>query len=396
MMTQGVDETVDCCSSRRRKPRSISGGVLDTGFRETGESIADQQAAKEPAGTAHAALFFALVLPALAVSVVAAIACGAVSMEWRTVVRVLGIHLLPSGVIDAAGLDQADDLIVWSVRTPRVILAVMVGGALAAAGAQMQAIFRNPLAEPGLVGVGAGAALGGVLAFVTGAAALAPPLLPLFAFAGGLAALALVYAIATRGGCASTGELLLTGVAVAVVLGSATSFLISINLANYQMLQQISFWSMGGLDSRTWLHVQLCLPFVGVGLLLALYFARDLDLLAQGEETAMTLGVNVEYVKWAILAASAMLTGASVAVAGMVGFVGLIVPHVVRLLLGPAHKQLIPACGLVGGLFLVLCDLASRTVAFPAEIPLGVITALSGGPFFLFLLQRRMRSSRIG
>jgi iron complex transport system permease protein len=190
-----------------------------------------------------------------------------------------------------------------------------------------------------------------VLAFITGAAALAPPLLPLFAFTGGLAALALVYAIATRGGCASTGELLLTGVAVAVVLGSATSFLISMNLANHQMLQQITFWSMGGLDSRTWLHVQLCLPFVGVGLLLALYFARDLDLLAQGEETAMTLGVNVDYVKWSILAASAMLTGASVAVAGMVGFVGLIVPHVVRLLLGRRTNNW------------------SRPVAWPAVVP---------------------------
>ena len=390
MMTQCVDEALDCHSSPRRKPQSIS-GMGDDDLHETGESNTDRQAVEAPASTARTALFFALVLPALAVSIVAAIACGAASMEWRTVVRVLGVHLLPGGVIDAGGLDQADDLIVWSVRLPRVILAVLVGGALAVAGAQMQAIFRNPLAEPGLVGVGAGGALGGVLAFVTGAAALAPPLLPLFAFSGGLAALVLVYAIATRGGCASTGELLLTGVAVSVVLGSATSFLISMNLANHQMLQQISFWSMGGLDSRTWLHVQLCLPFVGVGLLLALYFARDLDLLAQGEETAMTLGVNVEYVKWAILVASAMLTGASVAVAGMVGFVGLIVPHVMRLLVGPAHNRLIPACGLSGGLFLVLCDLASRTVASPAEIPLGVITALCGGPFFLYLLQRRMR-----
>ena len=137
------------------------------------------------------------------------------------------------------------------------------------------------------------------------------------------------------------------------------------------------------------------MPFVLVGSLLALYFARDLDLLAQGEETATTLGVNVEYVKWAILAASAMLTGASVAVAGMLGFVGLIIPHVVRLLLGPAHKQLIPASGLAGGVFLVLCDLASRTVVSPAEIPLGVITALCGGPFFLYLLQRRMRRGHV-
>ena len=351
---------------------------------------------EEAADKAPVPLFLLVVLAALAVAIVAAIACGSVDMEWRTVVRVLGIHLLPEGMVDATGVDRADDLIVWSVRSPRVILAVIVGAALSVAGAQMQAVFRNPLAEPGLIGVGAGAALGGVLAFCTGAAALAPPLLPLFAFTGGLGALALVYFIATRSGWASTADLLLTGVAVAAVLGSATSFLISLNLANQQMLQQITFWSMGGLDSRTWLHVRLCLPLVVPGLLLALYFSRDLDLLAQGEETAMTLGVNVDYVKWLVLAASAMLTGASVAVAGMVGFVGLIVPHGVRLLLGPAHGRLIPACALAGGLFLVLCDLASRSVVAPGEIPLGVITALCGGPFFLYLLHRRLRRGRGG
>lgn len=347
------------------------------------------------ARAAPTSLFFLVVVPALAVGIVAAIACGSVSIEWRTVARVLGVHLLPGGLIDSAGVDRADDLIVWAVRAPRVILAVIVGALLAVAGAQMQAVFRNPLAEPGLIGVGAGAALGGVLAFCSGAAALAPPLLPLFAFVGGLGALVLVYGIAMRGGSASSADLLLTGVAVAAVLGSATSFLISLNLANVQMLQQITFWSMGGLDSRTWLHVKLCSPLVVLGLLLALYFSRDLDLLAQGEETAKALGVNVDVVKWAILAASAMLTGASVAVAGMVGFVGLIVPHGVRLVLGPAHKRLMPACAAAGGLFLLLCDLVSRSAVAPAEIPLGVITALCGGPFFLYLLRRRLRRGRL-
>jgi iron complex transport system permease protein len=336
--------------------------------------------------------FYAVVIALLAVGLVASIAFGATRMDWHIVLRVLGMHLLPEGLVDRTGVGRADDLIVWSVRAPRAFLAAIVGAALSVAGAQMQAIFRNPLAEPGLVGVGAGSALGGVIAFATGVGAIAAPLLPVFAFGGGLAALILVYGIATRGGRTSPMTLLLTGIAVAAILGSISSFVISVNLANQQILQQILFWTMGGLDSRTWLHVNLCLPFVGAGLLLAICFSRDLDLLTQGEETAMALGVNVERVKWTILACGAMLTGASVAVAGMIGFVGLIVPHVVRLILGPAHAVLIPASALTGSLFLVICDLASRTATAPAEVPLGVITALCGGPFFLFLLQRQMEN----
>lgn len=336
--------------------------------------------------------FFAAVATLLAAALVVSIAFGATPIDWRIVLRVLGLHLLPNGLVDGSGIARADDLIVWSVRAPRAFLAAVVGAALSVAGAQMQAIFRNPLAEPGLVGVGAGSALGGVLAFATGASALAAPLLPLFAFGGGMGALLLVYGIATRGGRTPPMTLLLTGVAVGAVLGSISSFVISTTLANQQILQQIMFWTMGGLDSRTWLHLKLCLPFLAAGLLFAIYFARDLDLFSQGEETAMALGVNVERVKWAILACGAMLTGAAVAVAGMVGFVGLIVPHVARLIVGPAHAALIPAVALAGGLFLTLCDLACRTATAPAEVPLGVVTALCGGPFFLFLLQRHLRS----
>lgn len=337
-------------------------------------------------------LFCTVVTAALVVSLVAGVALGATPMDWRLVVRVLEIRLLPDGMVNGAGVERADDLIVWTVRLPRVLLSALAGGALAVAGAQMQAIFRNPLADPGLVGVGAGAALGGVVAFATGAVALSVYWLPTFAFSGGLLALAVVYAMATRGGCTPSESLLLTGVAVAAILGSVTSFIISMNLANLKMTQEILFWTLGGLDGRSWLHIQLCLPFIVAGFGVALYFSRDLDLLLQGEETALSLGMDAERVKRLVLVSAALLTGAAVAVAGMISFVGLIVPHIVRMILGPSHRRLIPACALTGAVFLMLCDLLARTVSAPEEIRLGVITALWGGPFFLLLLQRRLQS----
>jgi iron complex transport system permease protein len=340
-------------------------------------------------------LFFLLALAALGASMVVAVGHGSSPMSPSVVLKVLGLHLLPGGWIDAAGLERADDLIVWNVRLPRVLLAALVGAALALAGAQMQAVFRNPLADPGLAGVGAGAALGGVLAFTTGAAALAAPLLPALAFTGGLAALLLVYAVATQGGRTSVIGLLLSGVAVSTLLGAITTFLISMNLANQQMTQQILFWTMGGLDNRQWLHVQLALPFLAAGIALALVWSRELDLLAQGDETALTLGVAVERARFIVMLGAALLCGASVAVAGLVGFVGLVVPHVVRLLLGPVHARLLPASALVGALFVVLCDLVCRTVRAPMEVQLGIVTALCGGPYFLWLLQRRLREGSL-
>lgn len=349
-----------------------------------------------PGQGARLALFFIVGVPALVACVVVAVGYGSTAMDASTVVRVLGLHLLPQGWIQTATVERADDLIVWSVRLPRVLLAAGVGAALAVAGAQMQAVFRNPLADPGLVGVGAGAALGGVLAFTTGAAAVAAPVLPAFAFVGGLLALLLVYSLATQGGRTSATGLLLTGVAVAAILGSFTTFLISMNLANQQMTQQILFWTMGGLDNRNWTHVQLAAPFLLVGALVAFSCARDLDLLVQGEETALTLGVSVERSRFVVMVGAALLTGAAVAVAGLVGFVGLIVPHAVRLLLGPTHARLLPACAVAGAIFVVLCDLACRTLSAPMEIQLGVVTALCGGPFFMWLLHRRQKEGALG
>jgi iron complex transport system permease protein len=216
--------------------------------------------------------------------------------------------------------------------------------------------------------------------------------LPLVSIGSALLALLLVYGIATRGGTTPMTTLLLTGIAVGAFLTAMSSLLISINIVTWQAAQEIVFWMMGGLDSRTWAHVWISAPFVLVGIGAALSQSRTLDLLLLGEETAASLGVDVEPAKRLLIATSAILTGASVAVAGLVGFVGLVVPHAVRLLLGPSHRSLLPASALAGATFVILCDLAARTVRPPADIRLGVVTALCGAPFFLFLLVRRLRT----
>jgi iron complex transport system permease protein len=339
----------------------------------------------------RATFFYGVALPTLVVSAITAVAIGSTPLDWHTIVSVCLARTMPSGWFSLAPTSPADHVIVWLIRIPRVIVAMLVGAGLATAGAILQGLFRNPLAEPSLTGVGPGAALGAVLAFVTGWSLRSPGTLPLLAMAGAVIALAMVYAMATRGGITPMSTLLLAGVATGALIGAVSSLLLSLNIVNWQIAQEIVFWMMGGLESRTWTHVWLSAPFIALGLVVALLKARDLDLFLQGEETAASLGVNVEAAKRLLILSSAILTGASVAVAGMVGFVGLIVPHAVRLVLGPAHRVVLPASAVGGAVFLVLCDLLARTVHPPTEIRLGVVTALCGGPFFLALLLKRYR-----
>jgi iron complex transport system permease protein len=336
-------------------------------------------------------VFYAVLTPVLILSFLSATGIGSTSVGWPTILRVAASKLLPVGWIQMNDITRADTVIVWLIRVPRVLVAAFVGMGLAVAGAVMQALFRNPLAEPALVGTGSGAVLGAVIAFVTGWSARSVISVPLAAITGALLALVVVYAISTRGGVTPLGTLLLAGIATTSLLGSASSLLLSLNVANWQIAQEIVFWTMGGLDARSWTHVWLCAPFVMLGTVAAFVQSRDLDLLQQGEESAASLGVDVETSKRTLALTAAILTGACVAVAGMVGFVGLIVPHAVRLLVGPSNRVLIPASGLTGAAFLVLCDLAARTVHPPVEIRLGVITALLGGPLFIALLLRRFR-----
>jgi iron complex transport system permease protein len=334
-------------------------------------------------------LFVAVALGVLLVSAPAAVVVGTTHIDMRVAVRVIGARLLPFW-ISPGDISVTDQVIVWLVRIPRVILAGVVGAGLAVAGALMQGLFRNPIAESSVLGVGAGAGLGALVAFVSGAAARSAVVMPIGAFVGALLALAIVYALATRGGITRMSTLLLSGIAVAALLRAMSSLLISTNLVSWAVAQQIVFWLwMGGLDNRSWTHVWLSVPFISLAVLIGIYYGRDLDLMAQGEETAAALGVDVEETKRMLMVAAALISGCAVAVAGAVGFVGLIVPHVARLVVGPAHRTLLPASALAGSAFLVVCDLIARTAHPPEEIRLGVITAIMGAPMFLYLLLRR-------
>jgi len=334
--------------------------------------------------------FAAGVIPLLVVAAVAGLAIGSTHVGWAVVVRIVAAKFFPFW-ISTDGISKADEIIVWLIRVPRVIVAGFVGAGLAMAGALMQGLFRNSLAEPNIVGVASGAVLGAVIVFVSGLAVKSALVLPIAAFFGALCALAVVYVLATRGGTTPVSTLLLSGIALAALLSAISSLLISLSIVNWQIAQEIVFWMMGGLDSRTWTHVWISAPFILLALAIGLYYARDLDLLIQGEESAAALGVEVESSKRVIIVVAALMTGSCVAVAGAVGFVGLIVPHFVRLFVGPGHRALLPSSALAGAAFLILCDLLARTIHPPTEIRLGIITAAFGAPFFLFLLMRKYR-----
>jgi iron complex transport system permease protein len=270
-------------------------------------------------------------------------------------------------------------LILTQIRLPRVIAALLVGGGLAAAGAGMQGLFRNPLADPYIIGTSAGAALGAALSFVF----LKGALLSIAAFLGACTATLLVYLIARRSGRVPIETLLLAGVAVSFFFSALISFLMYRAGEN---LHQIMFWLMGGLWNVDWGSVTTGL-FILPCVALLILFAREIDILSLGDEEAATLGVNAERIKLALLAVTACITGIAVSIAGMIGFLGLITPHIIRMFTGPGHRFLLPASFLAGGILLVWADTASRT--FFNDMPVGIITAFFGAPFFLYLIRRR-------
>ena len=310
---------------------------------------------------------------------------GSAALDPAEVMAVLARHLLPG---EYGPVEPQVDTIVWSLRAPRVVVAAMVGGCLALAGAQMQGLFRNPLASPGIVGTSTGAAVGAVFALTFGLASSFLLAVPLFAVGGALLSLLVVTRIATRDGYTPVTTLLLAGVALNALLAAVNSWLIARSWEQYEAARQIAYWMMGGVTDRGWNHVGMLLPGMVVGCAVAAWFARDLDLLLEGEEVAASLGVDIERAKRAVLWSAAILTGSAVAVSGVVGFVGLVVPHLVRLLLGPVHRRLLPAAFLTGAWFVVGADLLARTLAAPKEVHLGVVTAFVGAPFFLYLLTR--------
>lgn len=274
------------------------------------------------------------------------------------------------------------------LRLARILLAVVTGAGLSVSGAIFQALLRNPLAEPYILGVSSGGGLGAALGIVMGFGAVSTWTIPGMAFAGALGTILLVYALARRsGGSAPVQTLLLSGVIVSSVLGSILMFVVSTSPSD--KLHSVVWWLLGNLQIFDWGLLRVVSVVVGIGLFITLLFVRDLNLMTLGEEPAAHLGLHVERTKKLFFLVASLMTGATVAACGLIGFVGLIVPHTVRLVVGPDHRRLIPASALGGAGFLVLADSFARTIIAPLEIPIGVVTAFLGGPFFLFLLRRR-------
>ncbi len=294
--------------------------------------------------------------------------------------------------IDAGDYARTDELVIERLRLPRIAVGALVGMALGVAGATMQGLFRNPMADPGIIGVSAGGAAAAVIVIAAGVSSAFYLALPFFAFLGALGAAFLVYGIAAIGGRFSMATLLLAGVAVSSFLGALVSAVLVIESDNYS-IREILFWLAGGLDGRTWEHARLAAPLVLGGAGVILLLSRDLNLLMLGDEDARALGVRVAIVRPLLIGAAAMVTGAAVAFSGTIAFVGLVVPHVIRLLAGPDHRVLVPASALGGALFVVVADTIARTVIEPAELRVGVITAFVGAPFFIFLLLRNKRQA---
>lgn len=293
-----------------------------------------------------------------------------------------------AGVTGAAQSDVAGS-VVWEVRIPRVLLGVVVGASLGAAGCLMQGTFRNPLAEPGIVGVSSGAAVAAVLAIILGITALGFWALPAAAFIGGVAVTALVYGLARVNGRTEVLTLILVGIAVNAFAGAIIGLLMSVS--DDAQLRSITFWNLGSLSAATWPTVLVVMAVTLVSIALSLTLAHRLDLLSLGENTAAHLGVDVESTRRIAIVLVAALTAAAVAVAGIIVFVGLVVPHAMRLIVGPSHRTLLPVSALAGATLLVVADLVARTVVAPREIPIGVLTALVGSPVFFWLLRREHR-----
>ena len=344
--------------------------------------------APDSAWTGHSRHAGILALLALlsAAAVTASLGVGASAISPGTVLRTL---------LHGADASPRDAAIVLHLRLPRTLLGFGIGAALAVSGALMQGLFRNPLADPGLIGVSAGGAMAAVAVIVLGVPALlagtvGPFALPLAAFAGSLCTTLAIQRIASDDGRTDVSTLLLAGIAINAVAGAVTGFLIF--GSDDRQLRDITFWSMGSLGGATWTTVLGLAPFALGAVFAAGRWAGVLDALLLGERDAGLLGFDVEPAKRRIVIATAAAVGAGVAAAGGIGFVGLVVPHLVRLVAGAGHRLLLPASALLGGTLMLCADILARTVVVPAEMPIGLVTALLGGPFFLWLLIRQRRS----
>ncbi|MCS3656131.1 FecCD family ABC transporter permease [Salinibacter ruber] len=323
-------------------------------------------------------------------AVAAGLAVGAVAISPGQVLAILGDKV---GLTLPWSYEHRQALVLTAIRLPRVLLGVGVGGGLAVSGAVMQGLFRNPLADPSLIGVSSGAALAAVVTIVLGSTlfgawgdTLGAVLLPAAAFAGGVGATVVVYRLGTRNGQTSVATMLLAGIAINALAGAGTGLMTFI--ADDDQLRDLTFWTLGSLGGATWTQLAVVGPCLLGGMIAAPFLARPLNALLLGEGEAYHLGINIERTKKLVVTLAALVVGAAVAVSGVIGFIGLVVPHLLRLAVGPDHRVLIPGSALLGGALLLGADVLARTIVTPAELPIGIVTALVGAPFFLWLLLR--------
>ncbi|SEM90700.1 FecCD family ABC transporter permease [Lihuaxuella thermophila] len=320
-------------------------------------------------------------------SVSTAVSLGSADIDPWTVWKVIITRLM--GVSpQVTGVDEASVAIVWQLRLPRVLLAAVVGASLALAGVIFQGLLKNPLADPYILGVSSGSAVGAVLAILTGwgISWFGKWTVPAFAFIGACLALFLVVRLARTDAGVRTESLILSGVVVNAFFGAVLTFAISISRED--LLQRIQFWLMGSFTLREWDHVWIVIPFLCIGLTVGLLMSRELNLLTLGDRPAYHLGVSVLHIRLFLLITASLVTAVAVSVSGTIGFVGLVIPHVIRLLTGADHRTLLPLSVLAGAVFLVWGDCLARSLLNPAELPVGAVTAFAGAPFFGYILRK--------
>ena len=332
-------------------------------------------------------LLYPILLLALLITAAVAVSIGAVPLSLREIGHVF-LELF--GISSGTRVDPIKRDILLNMRLPRVALAGAVGAALATAGAAFQGLFRNPMADSYVIGVSSGAALGAVAAILLGLPVAWGGIgaVPLFAFAGGALTLLLVYRMARVGSEVPVMPLLLAGIAVSAFLSALISLL---TYFADERLHQVVFWIMGGLGGATWAKVRMMVPYALLGFGCVYFYHRELNAMLFGEETAHHLGIDIEKVKKVLLGGSSQMVAAAVSTSGIIGFVGLVVPHFIRLLIGPDHRRLLPASALLGAALLMVTDTLGRTIIAPRELPVGIITALLGAPLFIYLLRRRKK-----
>lgn len=322
----------------------------------------------------------------LSVVILATLIVGSAHIPFNTLCEVL-LTRLPFIEIEQTWANSIETII-FDIRLPRLLLAGLVGAALAVAGATYQGLFRNPLADPYLIGVAQGAGLGAVIGFLLPLSWQAASI-PLLAFSGAILAVAVVYSIARVGKTLPMTTLILAGVALGAFLAAITSYLM---FASGDRLHGIISWLLGTFSVSSWQHVVIVLPYILIGTVVIWLHARPLNVMQLDEEQAQQLGINIEQVKLTLLGAATLITAAAVSFCGIIGFVGIIVPHAIRLIWGPDHRFLLPLVTFAGAIFLILADTVARTALAPTEIPVGTITAFLGAPFFLYLLRQRKRA----